>query len=96
VVAVCDVDSDRTQPAKKLAERIYRKRLGEGKVEPVKTYGDYRELVARDDRAARLLRAFATCWPRERRKMVMEKSGRGRKLPGGRRRISPSRSWSRL
>jgi predicted dehydrogenase len=49
IVAVCDVDSDRTKAAKNRVERIYEKRLGEGQFEPVKRYGDYRELLEREN-----------------------------------------------
>lgn len=47
VVAVCDVDSSRLAAAKKLAEELYAKQ-GESVVD-VKTFHDYRELIARPD-----------------------------------------------
>ena len=50
VVAVCDVDSNRAAKAKQAVEGIYKERkqaAGE-----VKAYGDFRELLARDDIAA--------------------------------------------
>jgi predicted dehydrogenase len=47
LVAVCDLDSTRADAAKKSAEDFYKKQ-GESNVE-VKTYHDYRELLARPD-----------------------------------------------
>lgn len=47
MVAVCDVDSKRVAHAKKEVEAFY-KEQGESKVD-VKTYGDYREVLARKD-----------------------------------------------
>ena len=49
VVAVCDLDSRRAQHAKGEVEKRYTKEFGEGKFEDVKVYGDYRELLERDD-----------------------------------------------
>lgn len=47
VVACCDVDSKRMADAKGIVESFYKER-GESSV-TVDTYGDYRELLARDD-----------------------------------------------
>lgn len=49
IVAVCDLDSIRAQHAKEVCEKAYTQKLGEGKFEPIKVYGDYRELLARKD-----------------------------------------------
>jgi predicted dehydrogenase len=45
-VAVCDLDTVRLADAKSLVEQTYTRRVGEGKFEPVKTYRDYREMLA--------------------------------------------------
>jgi predicted dehydrogenase len=45
-VAVCDLDTVRLADAKSLVEQTYTRRLGEGKFAPVKTYRDYREMLA--------------------------------------------------
>ena len=47
VVACCDVDAKRLADAKGLVEAFYKER-GESAVK-VDTYGDYREVLARDD-----------------------------------------------
>jgi len=44
-VAVCDLDTVRLADARELIENSYRTRLGAGKFAPVKTYGDYREML---------------------------------------------------
>ena len=49
VVAVCDLDSLRGQAAKATVEKAYKAKLGEGKFDEVKVYGDFRELLARTD-----------------------------------------------
>jgi len=49
VVAVCDVDRHRVQEAKNRAEARYREILGEEAAHEVAPYGDYRELLARED-----------------------------------------------
>ena len=45
-VAVCDLDTVRLADGKSFIESYYTKKLGGGKFAPVKTYGDYRELLA--------------------------------------------------
>jgi myo-inositol 2-dehydrogenase/D-chiro-inositol 1-dehydrogenase len=45
-VAVCDLDTVRIADAKQLIESTYAKRFGAGKYTSVKTYGDYREMLA--------------------------------------------------
>ena len=45
-VAVCDLDTVRVADAKTLIEAAYTKQAGAGKFEPVKTYGDYRQMLA--------------------------------------------------
>lgn len=47
VVAVCDVDADRTESARAMVEKFYTEK-GESNVD-VKAYGDYREVLARED-----------------------------------------------
>lgn len=49
VVAVCDVDSKRSEDGRALAESIYAKELGAGKYKGVAAYRDFRELLARRD-----------------------------------------------
>lgn len=49
VIAVCDADSKRVQAAKKLVESHYAGRSGGGAYQGCATYGDFRELLARDD-----------------------------------------------
>jgi predicted dehydrogenase len=49
VVAVCDVDSHRVEAAKKLVESSYRGKGGYASYRGCATYGDFRELLARDD-----------------------------------------------
>lgn len=44
--AVCDLDSVRVQDAKRMLEEIYERRLGAGNFAPIKTYSDYREMLA--------------------------------------------------
>jgi predicted dehydrogenase len=48
VMAVCDVDSDRMQKGKTFIENWYRDNRPDA-ASDVKTYGDYRELLANDD-----------------------------------------------
>lgn len=45
-VAVCDLDKVRIADAKQLIEGTYTKRLGAGKFSPVKTYENYKEMLA--------------------------------------------------
>ena len=47
VVAVADVDSNRAAQGKKFIENYYTKRTGSSNYVDVKTYGDYREMLAR-------------------------------------------------
>jgi predicted dehydrogenase len=49
LVAVCDVDQHRARAAREEIERIYAAEAGGEKGEPVNLYGDYRELLARED-----------------------------------------------
>ena len=49
IVAVCDVDSKRAMAAKKTVDDIYAKELGQGKVDGVQVYSDYRKLLERKD-----------------------------------------------
>jgi predicted dehydrogenase len=49
VVAVCDVDSNRAENAKKRVESYYRNRAAGISYRGCATYGDFRELLARDD-----------------------------------------------
>ncbi|HIG27780.1 MAG TPA: Gfo/Idh/MocA family oxidoreductase, partial [Verrucomicrobiales bacterium] len=49
IVAVCDLDINRAQSAKKLVESKYLEEFGKGKFDVVNAYGDFRELLARDD-----------------------------------------------
>ena len=49
VAAVCDVDSNRVANAKKTVESHYAKQSPGGSYKGCKTFGDYRDLVARDD-----------------------------------------------
>ncbi len=49
VVAVCDLDSRRAQLAQKRIESTYAKRSPGGDYKGCATYGDFRELVARND-----------------------------------------------
>jgi myo-inositol 2-dehydrogenase/D-chiro-inositol 1-dehydrogenase len=49
IVAVCDVDSNRTKSAQKTVEARYAKQSAGGTYKGCGTYGDYRDLVARDD-----------------------------------------------
>ena len=46
IVAVCDLDSKRLQHAKTFIEGTYATKLGSDKAVTVKTFGDYRELLA--------------------------------------------------
>jgi myo-inositol 2-dehydrogenase / D-chiro-inositol 1-dehydrogenase len=45
-VAVCDLDTARIADAKETLEQVYTRKLGAGKFAPVKTYRDYREMLA--------------------------------------------------
>jgi predicted dehydrogenase len=49
IVAVCDVDSNRTKNAQKAVEARYGKQSTGGTYKGCRTYGDYRELVTQDD-----------------------------------------------
>jgi myo-inositol 2-dehydrogenase/D-chiro-inositol 1-dehydrogenase len=49
IVAVCDVDSKRAKHAQQLVENHYRKESQNGTYKGCDTYGDFRDLVARED-----------------------------------------------
>jgi len=49
VVAVCDLDSRRVQMAQKRVDSSYAKRNPDGQYKGCAAYGDFRELLARDD-----------------------------------------------
>ena len=49
IVAVCDVDSDRTKNAQKTVEARYGKQSAGGTYKGCKMFGDYRELVTQDN-----------------------------------------------
>ncbi len=49
IVAVCDLDSNRVKHAKKDAEKRYADAFGKPSYQGIDVYGDYRELLARDD-----------------------------------------------
>jgi len=49
IVAVCDVDTNRTKNAQKTVEARYGKQSPGGTYKGCRTYGDYRELVTQDD-----------------------------------------------
>lgn len=49
IVAVCDVDRDRRENARKLADKHHAKDTADGKYKGCAAYNDFRELVARDD-----------------------------------------------
>ena len=49
IVAVCDVDSKRTKHAQQLVETHYSKQSQSGTYKGCATYGDFRDLVARED-----------------------------------------------
>ncbi|MCP4710053.1 MAG: Gfo/Idh/MocA family oxidoreductase, partial [Planctomycetes bacterium] len=49
IVAACDVDAKRVRDAKKLVEDNYAKVKGMESYQGCLTYGDYRELIGRDD-----------------------------------------------
>ena len=49
VLAVCDVDAKRRERAKEVVEKRYASARADGTYHGCATYGDYRELVARDD-----------------------------------------------
>lgn len=49
IMAVCDVDSKRADEAKKLVNGVYAKKTGKDGYDGVKTYTDYRELLANKD-----------------------------------------------
>ncbi len=49
VVAVCDVDAHRVENAKRFVEGRYRERSGEASSQGCATYGDFRELLSRED-----------------------------------------------
>lgn len=49
IVAVCDVDTNRAESARRLVEMSYAEDPRAGKPEPVKAYGDYRRLLERAD-----------------------------------------------
>ena len=45
IMAVCDVDSNRTGKAKMFTDKFYQDKLGKAKYEDTKAYGDYREML---------------------------------------------------
>jgi myo-inositol 2-dehydrogenase/D-chiro-inositol 1-dehydrogenase len=49
IIAVCDVDSNRVRNAQKTVEAHYAKQSAGGTYKGCATFGDYRDLVARDD-----------------------------------------------
>jgi predicted dehydrogenase len=49
IVAVCDVDANRTTNARKTVEEHYAKRSSGNTYKGCSMYGDYRDLIARDD-----------------------------------------------
>jgi predicted dehydrogenase len=49
IIAVCDVDSNRVRNAQKTVEAHYAKQSAAGTYKGCATFGDYRDLVARDD-----------------------------------------------
>jgi len=49
VLAVCDVDSIRTEKAKVFTDNFYKKKTGKEKYNDTKSYDDYRELLADKD-----------------------------------------------
>ncbi|HUS72571.1 MAG TPA: Gfo/Idh/MocA family oxidoreductase, partial [Sedimentisphaerales bacterium] len=49
IVALCDVDSKRTKHAQQLVETHYSKQSQSGTYKGCATYGDFRDLVARED-----------------------------------------------
>jgi len=49
VVAVCDVDANRVKSARERVEKHYSRENSSGTYKGCGTYGDYRDLVARDD-----------------------------------------------
>ena len=58
ITAVCDVDSNRVRDAQKQVEEYYAKKTGKDSYKGCATFGDYRELLARDD-----IDAVAICTP---------------------------------
>jgi predicted dehydrogenase len=44
-VAICDLDTVRLEDARQLLEQAYAEKFGAGKYAPIKTYGDYREML---------------------------------------------------
>ena len=49
IIAACDVDKNRVKDAKKLIEGKYAQQTSSGDYKGCDMYGDYRELIARDD-----------------------------------------------
>lgn len=49
LMAVCDVDSIRTEKAKTFTDKFYQEKMGKAKYNDTKAYGDYRELLANKD-----------------------------------------------
>jgi len=49
IVAVCDVDSKRAEDAKVLVEKGYSDMIAFGKYKSCSTYGDFREVIGRED-----------------------------------------------
>lgn len=58
VIAVCDVDKNRCADGKRLVEDRYKSRTANGEYKGCETYGDFRQLLARDD-----LDAVLVCTP---------------------------------
>lgn len=49
IIAVCDVDSIRTDKAKMFVDKAYQEKMGKPKYMDTKTYGDYREMLLNKD-----------------------------------------------
>jgi myo-inositol 2-dehydrogenase/D-chiro-inositol 1-dehydrogenase len=49
IVAVCDLDSNRAEHAKAEVETRYTEKFGKGAYKGIDVYGDFREVLARDD-----------------------------------------------
>lgn len=82
VVAVCDVDTTRREHGKRMVEDFYAKNNTTG-AKGVTVYGDFRELLNREDINAVCIAAPDHCWP----------TGTNAHLNGTRR---PNDSWGTL
>lgn len=49
LIAVCDVDSKRTEKAKVFTDKFYKEKTGKGNYMDTKAYGDYREMLLNKD-----------------------------------------------